>query len=337
VYAKDVPAVVAQAFGPDGTLYAAEPSECKIVTLDPRGRARTVAGGIRAGHLLVNSRNEIYAAEPGPHSDVPSQLWRIEPGGDKRLLDGSLLSASGIALSPDQSLLFAAERDGNRVYSFIATGDGALADKEPNYWLHPTDLPHGGGIGDLALDRTGDLYVATPIGIQVCDRNGRVRAILWVPFPGGAIEGIGWGGSGFDILYATDGIRAVPTHEPRGGIGGRSRSGPKGRCPDPRMLRRRGEDAVHRRVTHAVGRFRRSRPGEKPVRFSWVKGRPAARDRPAEGSAGPLQDPLGSLETTPVWSFLAQAPRGSHAGGSPPTLDASVTSEKSWTFLPTSS
>jgi len=205
IYLKNVPAVSAEAFGPDGFLYAAEPDGAKIVAFDAQGAERTVAGGIHAGHLIVNSRDEIYAAEPGGHSDEPSNLWRIKPGGERVLLDGSLLAASGIALSPDQSLLFAAERGGNRVYSFVATDAGILADKEPNYWLHPTDLPHGGGNGDLAVDRNGDLYVATPVGIQVCDRNGRVRAILWVPFPGGAIEGLGWGGSGFDTLYATDG------------------------------------------------------------------------------------------------------------------------------------
>ena len=205
-YRKDIPGVSAEAFGPDGLLYAAEPDATKIVAFDAHGAERTVTEGIRAGHLLVNSRNELYAAEPGRHSDDPSNLWRIKPGGNRQLLDGSLLAVAGIALAPDQSLLFAAERGGNRVYSFVSTGEGALADKEPNYWLHPADLPHSGGNGDLAVDRNGDLFVATPLGIQVCDRNGRVRAILWVPFPGGAIEGICWGGLGFDTLYATDGV-----------------------------------------------------------------------------------------------------------------------------------
>ena len=30
----------------------------------------------------------------------------------------------------------------------------------------------------MQCDRQGNLYVATPTGIQVCDHNGRVRAIL---------------------------------------------------------------------------------------------------------------------------------------------------------------
>ena len=35
---------------------------------------------------------------------------------------------------------------------------------------------------DLAFDTLGNLYVLTPFGIQVCDQNGRVRAILGLPY-----------------------------------------------------------------------------------------------------------------------------------------------------------
>ena len=55
------------------------------------------------------------------------------------------------------------------------------------------------------MDQQGSLYAATALGIQVCDRNGRVRAILPLPHPCGPVQGLCWGGPGFDTLYATDG------------------------------------------------------------------------------------------------------------------------------------
>lgn len=51
------------------------------------------------------------------------------------------------------------------------------------------------------MDRDGRLYAATRMGVQVLDRNGRVRAIL--PVPGGEVTSVAFGGENFDTLYAT--------------------------------------------------------------------------------------------------------------------------------------
>jgi hypothetical protein len=68
-----------------------------------------------------------------------------------------------------------------------------------------TDVPNDSGAEDLALDIHGNLYVATRMGIQVCDQNGRVRAILPLPTPSGPVLSLAFGGEHFDTLYATDG------------------------------------------------------------------------------------------------------------------------------------
>ena len=45
----------------------------------------------------------------------------------------------------------------------------------------------------MAFDTRGNLYVATAIGVQVCDHNGRVRAIF--SLPGGAVTGFSFVGN----------------------------------------------------------------------------------------------------------------------------------------------
>ncbi len=65
--------------------------------------------------------------------------------------------------------------------------DGEEQFGEEFYWLHSDgvgweQLPY------LAFDTLGWLYVATPMGIQICDHNGRVRAILDIPYPNTPIE-----------------------------------------------------------------------------------------------------------------------------------------------------
>jgi sugar lactone lactonase YvrE/enterochelin esterase-like enzyme len=205
VFVQNAPEVAGEAFGPDGTLYATVPTKAEIVAFDDKGTARKVASEIRGNRILVTAAGEIYVSEPGAHSDEPSRIWRIAKDGQRTLLDHGLLAASGIALCPDESLFYSAERVRARVTSYVVGPDRALDDGEPNYWLHAADLPGDSGAEDLAVDVRGSLYAATRLGVQVCDRNGRVRAILWLPTPSGPTEGICWGGAAFDTLYATDG------------------------------------------------------------------------------------------------------------------------------------
>ncbi|MGC4007094.1 MAG: SMP-30/gluconolactonase/LRE family protein [Pirellulales bacterium] len=55
----------------------------------------------------------------------------------------------------------------------------------------------------MKVDRDGRLYVATRLGIQVCDQAGRVNCII--PTPNGKCSNLCFGGPNFDVLYATCG------------------------------------------------------------------------------------------------------------------------------------
>ena len=54
------------------------------------------------------------------------------------------------------------------------------------------------------FDTTGHLYVATNMGIQVCDQAGRVVGIIRHPPSGRALD-IVFGGKDLTTLYATAG------------------------------------------------------------------------------------------------------------------------------------
>jgi hypothetical protein len=215
-----------QAFGPDGKLYGLLPGMQQVVTYDPKslasdmislplstrpartyGRIQTVTDGITGHALTVTHDGTLYVTEPGEHTDMPSQIWKIAPNGEKKVVDQGLSAASGIALSPDGSLLYVAENSTKWIYSYVVQPDGTLTDKQPFYWLHMTDIPNNSGAEDLAVDTHGNLYVATRMGIQVCDQNGRVRAILPLPTPCGPVRSLCFGGDKFDVLYATDGTQ----------------------------------------------------------------------------------------------------------------------------------
>jgi len=181
------------------------PSEKKIVAIDAKGMVRSVADGITGHGITVSHDGTLYVSEPGDHAELPSKLWKITPGGRKMATDLELFPAAGIAFQPDGALFYVAESSSQLVYSYVVQPDGSFADRQPFYWLHSTDMPHNSGAEDLASDKAGNLYVATRMGIQVCDLRGEVRAIL--PLPSyQPVRSLCFGGPNFDELYATDGV-----------------------------------------------------------------------------------------------------------------------------------
>ena len=108
---------------------------------------------------------------------------------------------TGITLSPDQSLLYVADGASHWIFSYQIQPDGTLADKQRYYWILTADDQDESHAGSLCCDQTGWLYVATDLGVQVCDQAGRVNAVI--PSPAGPVTGVCFGGKNFDTLYAT--------------------------------------------------------------------------------------------------------------------------------------
>ncbi|HEX4130569.1 MAG TPA: SMP-30/gluconolactonase/LRE family protein [Pirellulales bacterium] len=148
--------------------------------------------------VVVTHDGSVYATE----ADT-GKVWLIKPDGSKTLLDEELKHPSGIALSPDGLWLAVMEFSTPRGYSYRVKADGTVEFKQRFYWAHVPDWADNSGAGSMCMDRDGRAYVATRMGVQVFDRNGRSRAIL--PVPGGEATSVCFGGAKFDTLYATAG------------------------------------------------------------------------------------------------------------------------------------
>lgn len=172
------------AFGPDDRICPAH---------EPQG----------AG-LFVTRNGATYATVSGTN-DSNGKLWLIDAKGEKTLLDGELNSPTAVALSPDGQWLAVLENKSHWGYSYRVSDDGTLSDKQKFYWLHVPDTADDSGAMAACFDRDGRLYVATRMGIQVLDRNGRSRAILPLPLIDEPVTGVCFGGKDFDTLYACSG------------------------------------------------------------------------------------------------------------------------------------
>jgi sugar lactone lactonase YvrE len=162
-----------------------------------------IAEGFRGNDLVVRLDGSLYVTNPSGDVREPSKVWYVSPTREKRVVDTGLRFANGVTLSPDQSLLYVAESRSRWVYSFQIQPDGSLAHKQRYYHLHVPDTGDDAGADGMRVDRDGRLYVATRMGIQVCDQDGRVNCIN--PTPNRRIANLCFGGEHFDILYATCG------------------------------------------------------------------------------------------------------------------------------------
>jgi len=130
--------------------------------------------------------------------------------------------ANGICLSPDHSLLYVSDPNGKWIWSYRVQPDGTLANEEPFFRMETTDEASASGAAGMAMDSKGLLYVATFFGIQICDQQGRVVAILNPPETAvpalGTISGVALGGPDHQYLYAVVGNQVFRRHlVPRGG------------------------------------------------------------------------------------------------------------------------
>ena len=217
VFREDTGGANGLMFGPDGRLYAAQNGRQRIVAYAPDGTESVVAEGFASNDLAVTSRNEVYVTDP-----PGKRVWFLDGKGNKRVVyeakgrDG-IQFPNGVRLSPDESLLLVADYSNKWVWSFQIQPDGSLENGEAFYHLETLDDSSQAGPDGMTVDNEGHLYVATRLGIQICDQAGRVVGIISKP-NSGPISNVVFGGSSLDMLYVTAGDKVFRRHLRRKGV-----------------------------------------------------------------------------------------------------------------------
>ncbi|HZP60242.1 MAG TPA: SMP-30/gluconolactonase/LRE family protein [Opitutaceae bacterium] len=194
-----------QAFDPAGRLYSVSMKDPRVLRYETDGKVTVLADGIAGNDIVIAHNGNLYFTNPPADlSNEPSKVWLIRPTGEKLVVDtGAVRYTNGITLSPDQSLLYVADYRSHWIYSYVIQPDGTLTDKQRYYSLHVAETDDQSNADGIRVDRDGRLYVATRLGIQVCDQAGRVNAII--PTPNHRISNLVFGGANFDTLFATCG------------------------------------------------------------------------------------------------------------------------------------
>ncbi|MBY0507949.1 MAG: SMP-30/gluconolactonase/LRE family protein [Bryobacteraceae bacterium] len=185
--------------GADGRLYASVPSRKQIVSWGPKGDRQFVTASVTAESIAVTAKGTVYFIDATSKS-----IGLVDAAGRQRLVKagGDIAQPSAITLSPDQGMLQVADGQSRFSWSFQIGLDGALNHGEPFYRLEMPESGWMSGVSSVTEDTLGQVYFASPLGVQICEANGRVAMILNPPTYG-PVTGVTFAGPKLNWLYVT--------------------------------------------------------------------------------------------------------------------------------------
>ncbi|MDF1737630.1 MAG: SMP-30/gluconolactonase/LRE family protein [Verrucomicrobiales bacterium] len=191
------------AFAPDGkTLYGCQREPGRLVSWNIDSGEMTVhAENVKPNDVVVAHDGTVYFSEPRSKT-----IWVMAPGEKPKVAFDDFSGVNGVVLSTDQSLVYAADFSGRFVWSAQRKGDGTLVYAQPYYHLHlpPASVDVKSQADGMAVTEEGWLFVATQMGIQICDQPGRVHLIVPTPFGERHPSNLAFDGK---TLYATCGTK----------------------------------------------------------------------------------------------------------------------------------
>ncbi len=139
-----------------------------------------VADGLSGLQAVLPLDGDHYLALCNDRAKSKPNVWVVSAG------------SRALAIAPDYRFCVTGEDKTHHLISTIVGKGGEMKYSEPFYYLH--DMSNGvlQPAGNMAFDTKGNLYVATEMGVQVADHNGRVRAIL--SLPAGGVKSLAFSG-----------------------------------------------------------------------------------------------------------------------------------------------
>ncbi len=179
--------------------------------------------------LVVDRTGAIWFTDLGKRRahdlDWGGVYWLSPDGKEIKEVAYPVLTANGIGLSPDETVLYVAETEGARLWAFDIVGPGEVK-------KHPYPSPHGGRLvhqsggrdykrfDSLAVEASGNICVATLAtgGISVIAPSGEL--VEFVPMPDRMTTNLCFGGPDLRTAYVTLSLsgRLVEVDWPRPGL-----------------------------------------------------------------------------------------------------------------------
>jgi gluconolactonase len=152
--------------------------------------------------LIFDRQGNLYFTDQGQSGlhDPSGRLYRLRPNGQLDLLLSNVPSPNGVALSPDEKLLYLAVTRGNCVWRVPLLPDGSVSKVSQFFTSYGPSGPDG-----LAVDADGRVLVANPGLGYVWLLNARAEPVQVLRGqPGSSTTNLAFGGADRRTLYVTD-------------------------------------------------------------------------------------------------------------------------------------
>jgi gluconolactonase len=203
-------------FDPEGRLVLCQHGNRRVLRVNPHGDTTVIADSFEGRRL--NSPNDVVCRSDGsvwftdppfgrpgmaddPDRDLDfSGVFRVSPGGEVDLVDGSLAGPNGIAFSPDERTLYVGNWDPEAkvVVRYELSESGEVLERAVLFDM--TDAPGEDAIDGITVDVEGTLYVCGPGGIWLISPAGERLGLIELPE---APHNLAFGGEDSRDLYVT--------------------------------------------------------------------------------------------------------------------------------------
>lgn len=199
-------------FDRDGRLLNAEHGSGAITRWTPEGGLQTIVAAYQGKRL--NSPNDVVVRSDGLilFTDPPyglgqresevgfSGVFTFDEGtGTMVLIDDALSRPNGLALSPDEKVLYVGDTATQTLWAYDLAPDGTASGKR--LVVDVTDESKPGRVDGVRVDTRGRVYFTCPGGLCVVD-PARGEVVERLPTPKRATN-LAWGGPNLSDLYIT--------------------------------------------------------------------------------------------------------------------------------------
>ena len=193
---------------PQGRLILCAQGDRAIVRIEPDGKRTVLADRFegkrlnRPNDLILKSDGAIYFTDPrqrnNPYMELPtSGVFLIKDGGVKLLLN-DYQAPNGLALSPDEKILYINGSRPRLILRYDVQPDDTLANEKMFADMSGDKAP--GGPDGMKVDAIGNLYSTGPGGIWIIAPDGKHIGTILLPDPG---TNMNFGDADGKTLYIT--------------------------------------------------------------------------------------------------------------------------------------
>jgi gluconolactonase len=199
-----------------GHLILCQHGERRIARLEKDGSFTSLADRFEGkrfnspNDLVIAKDGAIYFTDPpyglkkgvAPDMDIHG-VYRLSKDGKVTLAIRDLKWPNGIALSPDQRILYVAvsDKDHPRIMAYELTAEGAVGNGRELFDARPLKAAgRKGGCDGMKVDTQGNIWTTGPGGVLILTPEGKHLGSILTGVPTGNCA---WGGPGHDTMYVT--------------------------------------------------------------------------------------------------------------------------------------